>query len=391
MSAAAYPVAHLPWNVWRWRTAAAGNHLGNAEKATMTTHADSDAPASWLQRKRAALRFTPANAGDDGEKVPGATPESAIPNGSLFRNDFTLADLAVFDRATLREIVTGGSFGITPALMARALHGGPPAVIRKVAASLPRRERPRFLAALRREVSTEAVEEAQREVLESLFWELTYWKRPAVYEELTRGERLHPGIFRRLAPWLHGSTVLDAGAGTGRASIECLRHGAALVYAVEPSPGLRSLLEEKAASPSVARRIEPLAGTFHALPLPDNAVDISIACSAFTADPAQGGEPGLADLMRVTRPGGRIVIIWPGPEEYGWLAAHGFHYEAVPLQEEMRVQFRSWWAAVRLSWRYYGRRPAVLRYLMTHLKPELPFSVLGFSPPHDYCWIEVPA
>jgi SAM-dependent methyltransferase len=354
----------------------------------MTTR--TDAPAAWLAAKQAALQFSPAAPDPATGETPGATPESAVPNGTLFRNDFTLDDLGVFDGATLREIVSGGAFGVSREVLARALHGGPPALIRRVAACLDRRERAGFLAVLRRPVLAEDTEAARHELLDALFWELTYWQRPEVYAELTCGERLHPGIFRRLAPWLRGRTVLDAGAGTGRASIECLRHGAARVYAMEPSPGLRALLEEKAARTPDCRQFIPLAGRFDAIPLQDNSVDLSIACSAFTADPAQGGEPGLAELMRVTRPGGRIVVIWPGPEEYGWLAAHGFRYEAVPLRTEMTVRFHSWWRAVRLAWRFYGRRLAVLRYLLTHPTPDVPFSVLGFSPPHDFCWLRVP-
>ncbi len=89
------------------------------------------------------------------------------------------------------------------------------------------------------------MEQAQRQVLDGLFWELTYWKTPELYEELTEGERLHPGIFEHLHPDLQGKTVLDAGAGSGRASLECIRYGAKLVYAVEPSPGLLHILEQK--------------------------------------------------------------------------------------------------------------------------------------------------
>src|SRR5437764_7393640 len=100
---------------------------------------------------------------------------------------------------------------------------------------------------LQHSVLQDEVEAARRCVLDSLFWELTYWKTPELYDELTEGEQLHPGIFQRLQPDIHESTVLDVGAGSGRGSFECLRYGAKRVYAVEPSPALLRILDRKRA------------------------------------------------------------------------------------------------------------------------------------------------
>ena len=322
--------------------------------------------------------------------------ESAVARGyaardaSLFENPFTITDLAVLDDETLRDLLACGAHGLALEDVVRALCGTPAELVERVMAALPPRERRRFEALQARRVQPGDALAARQRLLDALFWELTYWKTPDLYEELTEGERLHPGIFRRLGPALRGKDVLDAGAGSGRATFACLRQGARHIYAVEPSPGLLHLLERKVdGSPVAARRVTPVRGRFDTLPLPDDSVDVALSCSAFTADPEQGGEAGLAELKRVTRRGGRIVVIWPRPEDYGWLAGHGFSYVALPVPETMRVHYRSLRTALRVARRFYAHNRNVLRYLLRHRRPEVPFSLLGDNPPHDYCWLRV--
>ncbi len=308
---------------------------------------------------------------------------------TLFENPFSIEDLAVFDNATLRRLLSEGGFGITLNDVAYSLHGASRSLVKRVQKYVPRSLRSSFVRELRKHLSKDEVKVAQRRVLDALFWELTYWKTPALYEELTEGEQLHPGIFQQLEPDLRGKIVLDAGAGCGRASFECLRCGASRVYAVEPSPGLLHILEQKLTRQSATGRIIACRGRFDQIPLSDNSVDVALSCSAFTAGPEQGGEPGLAELRRVTKPGGKIVLIWPRAEDYDWLAAHGFHYVALPLQQQMRVRFRSLGSALRCARRFYAHNQAVADYILQRHKPEVPFSVLGLNPPRDYCWLTV--
>lgn len=107
------------------------------------------------------------------------------------------------------------------------------------------------------------------------------------------------------------------------------------------------------------------------------------------SEPEQGGEAGLAELKRVTKAGGKIVIIWPRKEDYHWLVERGFQYVSLPLQREMYVHFRSLESALRCARIFYARNKAVLRYLLKKQNPEVPFSVLGLNPPRDYCWLTV--
>jgi SAM-dependent methyltransferase len=307
----------------------------------------------------------------------------------LFANPFHMEDLLIFDDATLHKILDGSSFGLTIELLAHSLQGLPSPLVRRIRRNLAPQQRARFMQELRHPVAKCEVERARRQILDNLFWELTYWKTPELYEELTEGERLHPGIFQRLGPDLRGKTVLDVGAGSGRASFECLRRGARLVYAVEPSPGLLRLLEQKRDQRANVGQLIPCVGSFEAIPLPNSVVDLALSCSAFTAEPEQGGEPGLAELRRVTKPGGKIVLIWPRYQDRAWLAEHGFQYVALPVHREMCVRFRSLRSALHCARRFYAQNRAVVNYILSRRSPEVPFSVIGINPPRDYCWLEV--
>jgi ubiquinone/menaquinone biosynthesis C-methylase UbiE len=309
-------------------------------------------------------------------------------NTPLFDNPFHIEDLQVFDDNTLYRISCNG-FGLSIETLARALQGAPDMLVDRIKNILPSSNYSHFIQELRQPVPQDQVDTARRNVLDRLFWELTYWKTPDLYSELTEGEQLHPGIFKQLEPNIRDKSVLDAGAGSGRASFECLRYGARLVYAVEPSPGLLRILEKKLPAYAEGQRIVPLQGTFDVLPLENDSVDTALSCSAFTADPAEGGEAGLAEMRRVTKPGGKIVIIWPRIQDYDWLTQHGFQHVMLPVQQEMCVHFRSMETALKCARRFYAHNEQVARYILERRQPEVPFSVLGFNPPRDYCWLTV--
>lgn len=95
---------------------------------------------------------------------------------------------------------------------------------------------------------------------------------------------------------LGGRTVLDAGAGTGAASA-ALRAQNARVLAMDRSAGM--LAWNAAARPPCA------VADIRALPLADGSVDDSVA--AFVLNHLTEPVPSLAELGRVTRPGGAIL------------------------------------------------------------------------------------
>jgi SAM-dependent methyltransferase len=298
---------------------------------------------------------------------------------------FTLADLAVFDAAHLRMVIGSISGAVDPALIGRAFarvdgEECPPfaALAERIARALPPDVRAAFERACQFPVTASEREEARRAVLSRLFWELTYWKTPEEYERLTAGEQVHLGALD--VACVDGAVILDAGAGCGRVTLPLARR-ARMVYAMDPAPPMLDLLERKLAAR--LRNVEPLRGAFHCVPLPDDSVDAVVACSAFGPLEARGGRRGLDELKRVTRPGGRIVIMWP--EDPGWFTRHGFSYTALP--GELTNTFASMEDARAVAARFYG--PAVLRHLDAINRPELPFDVLGVKPPRDLCWLIV--
>lgn len=316
--------------------------------------------------------------------IPGSAKEQ-----QLFENPFQIKDLMVFDDDTLQHLLHSHAFGLTVELLGHSLQAGPEMLAERIEHLLPVEQRDSFLQILHHPVASDKVQYASRQVLDNLFWELTYWKTPELYEELVEGEWLHPALFPRLAPDLAGSIVLDAGAGTGRASFECLRYGAEVVYAMEPSPGLRRILERKLCQSPAANHLILCEGRFDAIPLADDSMDVTLACSAFTTAPEQGGEAGLAEMLRVTRSGGKIVLIWPRSEDREWLLEHGFNYVSLPISEEMRVHFHSLQSALECAHRFYAHNKAVVGYIRSRRRADIPFSVIGINPPCDYCWLEV--
>ena len=306
-----------------------------------------------------------------------------------FVNPFHIEDLLIFDLPTLHDLFGRNVLGLTIEEVSMSLGDAPAIIVKRIHRSLPFWQRQRFQAALSRNIDEEKREQLQATLLDHLFWELTYWKTPELYEELTAGERLHPGIFRQLRPQLFNKDVLDIGAGTGRATFACLRQGVRTIFAVEPSPGLRNIFAQKIHGQSESRQIRLIDGTFANIPLADNSVDVSLSCSAFTSHDSQGGEIGLVELRRVTRPGGKIIIVWPSVEDYPWLAQHGFSYVAMPMTREMKVHFPSPQSASRMVQRFYGHNNDAQKYVQHHQAADVPFSVLHMNPPHDFCWLTV--
>jgi ubiquinone/menaquinone biosynthesis C-methylase UbiE len=206
-------------------------------------------------------------------------------------------------------------------------------------------------------------------------WQRLYAEDPELYESLTEGEPLHPMLFRQLP--IDGAVVVEIGAGTGRLTLPCATR-AKKVYAVEPMAGMRAVLSGKLRQRGVDN-VVVLEGRAERLPLADALADICVSASAFGADPAFGGEAGLGELLRVTRPGGSILILWP--DKPAWFKAHGFQHQM--FSGPMEVRFRDLDTARRCAELFYGAQ--VRDYLEAHRRPIVPFSVLGVNAPRDLC------
>jgi SAM-dependent methyltransferase len=99
-----------------------------------------------------------------------------------------------------------------------------------------------------------------------------------------------------------------ATAGTGKAMTGA--GGASRVIGIEPDPVLRAAATARTADLPGA---EVLAGSAERLPLPGRSVDVVHARFAYFLAP--GGDAGLAEVLRVLRPGGSLVVV---DNDYRW-------------------------------------------------------------------------
>lgn len=98
-----------------------------------------------------------------------------------------------------------------------------------------------------------------------------------------------------------GISVLDVGTGTGNLA-RLLAEKGAHVLAVEPSAAMRAEAERKLPG------IPVLEGQFLALPAADSTFDAAVSTYAFHHLPDPDKLRGAAELLRVVKPGGRIVL-----------------------------------------------------------------------------------
>jgi SAM-dependent methyltransferase len=127
-------------------------------------------------------------------------------------------------------------------------------------------------------------------------------ERPDLYEIENRAldpEGAVLAAMAELAPWT-GRVLVDLGCGSGF-WLPRYADDAAEVIGVEPDPRLRPLAEQR------DRRVRVVAGSAEHIPLPDASVDVVHARFAYFFPPAV--DAGLAEVTRVLRPGGALVVV----------------------------------------------------------------------------------
>lgn len=105
-----------------------------------------------------------------------------------------------------------------------------------------------------------------------------------------------------------GTRLLDVACGSGALAIPAARRGAE-VTAVDISPAMIDLLAARARAEGV--RVNGRVMDHHALDLPDDAFDVTVSQHGVTMSPQL--DVVLAELARVTRPGGTIAVTAFGP------------------------------------------------------------------------------
>lgn len=102
-------------------------------------------------------------------------------------------------------------------------------------------------------------------------------------------------------------TVLDIGAGMGAAAFEAVKRDGVTVVTVEPTAFMRAILKARVAARRLGSRVAVLnAGAQH-LPVPSESIDRAwmINVAHHIGDLAAAS----AELARVMKPGGRILIV----------------------------------------------------------------------------------
>lgn len=118
---------------------------------------------------------------------------------------------------------------------------------------------------------------------------------------------------------LHGQAVLDVGCGSGRYMLHALRRGATRVIGVDLSP---QMLERAGAELSAIRStadVDLVQGSLSALPVPDAWANLTVC--ALVVGHLDNLQASLAELHRVTRPGGTLLCsdVHPIGHALGWL------------------------------------------------------------------------
>ncbi|MCW2816694.1 MAG: methyltransferase type 11 [Nocardioides sp.] len=183
------------------------------------------------------------------------------------------------------------------------------------------------------------------------------WKHTATYEVENRAVdpdgRLWSTLERLAGPdgW-SGRTVLDLGCGTGF-HLPAFAVTAGRVVGVEPHPDLLALARRRTAG---LANVSPLPGTAQAVPLPDRSVDVVHVRWAYFFGP--GCEPGLAELDRVVRRGGTVMVIDNDGSRstFGAWFRRGYPHLPPPAEIERFWVTRGWTrTSVDMGWRFTSR------------------------------------
>ncbi len=139
---------------------------------------------------------------------------------------------------------------------------------------------------------------------------------------------------RAIAPWA-GRTIVDLGCGAGY-WLRRYAGEAASVIGVEPDPALHAMAAQAAAD---LPGTEVLAGSAEHIPLPDAGADVVHARFAYFFPP--GTDAGLTEVLRVLRPGGRLVVV---DNDYRWGDfARLLSASAVRPPEQTAATVDAWW------------------------------------------------
>jgi SAM-dependent methyltransferase len=185
--------------------------------------------------------------------------------------------------------------------------------------------------------------------------------------EVIDPERKVLAALERIVP-LAGKRIADVGTGIGHYPMLLARH-TGRTYGIESDPALLDVARERA-SAAHQPNLRIVEGGPEALPLRDGAVDVVLSG---LIDPDDASLPAIAEMLRVLRPGGRLIVLgYYGRDEVasllepevvahaldatrrrsGWWLRHGFKIKVV----HSRLDLSDPAIALELLPRLYGDR-----------------------------------
>jgi ubiquinone/menaquinone biosynthesis C-methylase UbiE len=176
-----------------------------------------------------------------------------------------------------------------------------------------------------------------RKMIQRIFWRPVYDRLAPLYDAVDwfTGGTTHR-FRRRALPYLPlaGSRVLEIGFGSGRLHLELARHYD--LSGLDLAPGMARLTHRRLSAQGSTPRL--CVGSACALPWPSDRFDAVLSTFAFSAIP--DAARALDEMVRVTRPGGKVIVVDAGEARDGNAMAHLLAIAWTALGDYMRDEVR---------------------------------------------------
>ena len=184
-----------------------------------------------------------------------------------------------------------------------------------------------------------------RETIQRRFWNPVYdrlatWYDAVDWLTLNTTHRLRLRALGHLPP--PGSRVLEIGFGSGKLHAQLA--GQYQMAGLDLAPGMQRLTQRRLAAHSLTSDLRT--GSVYAIPWPDTTFDAVLSTFAFSAFP--DAEAAMDEMIRVVKPGGKVIIVDAGESKDGnlvarWLAnlwelIGDYMRDEVPLMEARGLQ-----------------------------------------------------